>query len=297
MTSLQPHVERIYTRHVDALKNVLNDPRYTGAASLALWLALDELAQLAPAENDAVSLDAEGQLIDINEWLAENAPEHYCQPGNTAETVIAVLDAMDNTIALNAAAFGKLAASYDQLAERLHTNDTDVADLVAATERMTRKLADVEAALEEARSQPNALRVVAVGDLPATIKPNGNGNEYAGMTTAQIVAALAGDAVIAPSDDAKKSTGYRFKGTNAELLEEVKTVLKNLAKTSGATPSKTYYNNVCGKYDLPTGDGVMQRLDMKWSEIVVSAGLEPKKSFGQQKEEAGESRAATFPAA
>jgi hypothetical protein len=295
-------MESIYWRHANAMYALsLGSPNIdVNAARMALWLGLDELAQQPPI---AVPLppaglqDAELQLLQINDWLAENAPEHYCQPGNTAETVITVLDAMDNTIALNAAAFGKLSASYDQLAERLHASDTDVADLVERTERMTNKLADVEAALEEARSHPYTLNVVAATELPVTIKPNGNGNEYVGLTTAQIVAALAGDAVIAPSDDAKKSTGYRFKGTNAELLEEVETVLKNLAKTSGATPSKTYYNNVCGKYDLPTGDGVMQRLGLKWSEIVAHAGLEPKKSFSQQKEEAGESRAATFPAA
>jgi hypothetical protein len=295
------NAEHIYQRHSDALYAVSrgNSLIDVNAARMALWLALDELAQQLPVAvplPPATLQDGELQLLQINDWLVENAPEHYCQPGNTAETVITVLDAMDNTIALNAVAFGKLAASHDQLAERLHISDTDVADLVGTNEKLARKLADVEAALEEARSRPYTLNVVTATELPVTIKANGNGNEYAGLTTAQIVAALSGDAVIAPSDDAKKSTGYRFKGTNAELLEEVKIVIQNLAKTSGATPSRTYYNNVCGKYDLPTGDGVMKRLGLKWSEIVAHAGLEPKKSFGQQKEEAG-AAVARFPAA
>jgi hypothetical protein len=276
------NAEHIYQRHSDAMYAVSrgNSLIDVNAARMALWLALDELAQLLPVAvplPPATLQDGELQLLQINDWLAENAPEHYCQPGNTAETVITVLDAMDNTIALNAAAFGKLAASYDQLAERLHASDTDVADLVERTERMTRKLADLEAALEEANSRPRALNVVAASELPVLVQPNGNGH----------------------ADEETNRLRFRYGGTDAQLLEQTIAVIRQLTdERQGVAPSQKDFDAVSHEHGLPTAGGIAYRLKVSsWGKVVKMAGREPQKSFAQKKEEAGESRAATFPAA
>jgi hypothetical protein len=273
-------MESIYWRHANAMYALSQgSPNIdVNAARMALWLALDELAALTPIAvplPPATLQDAEGQLLQINDWLAENAPEHYCQPGNTAETVIAVLDAMDDTIALNAAAFGKLAASYEELAGRLRASDLDVGDLLDTNERLTRKLADIEAALEEARSQPHTLNVMA--ELPATIQPNGNGHV----------------------DAEPNRLRFRYGGTDAQLLEQTIAVIRQLTdERQGVAPSQKDFDAVSHEHGLPTAGGIAYRLKVSsWGKVVKMAGREPQKSFAQKKEEAGESRAATFPAA
>lgn len=58
-------------------------------------------ASLSPATTDAITVieRLKDQLIRINDWLAEHAPDEYHQPGDTADAIIAVADTLRGQVA------------------------------------------------------------------------------------------------------------------------------------------------------------------------------------------------------
>lgn len=263
MNDLATNTNRIYHRHLKAL-NALLQSADAKAAGAVLYLALDELALLQPS---APTQDAELQLIRLNEWLAENAPNQYQEPGDTADAVISALEALDNSLTLKTGEFNRLATQHTDIANRLQAADEDVVQLQAEVAQKNRRLADIEAALEETNSRPHTLNVVA-----ATPTPNGNGPDYGHMSTPAIVASL--------RHPGKRGT--YFYGTDDQLREAVKALVMQMYGELGRAPSKTEFNGVCSQHNIPTVDAVVHRLGLRWSEIITQCGIEPNKSFAQQ---------------
>lgn len=266
MSTLNPQATRIYQRYMNGIAAVA-DKDVSRVAGLALHLALDELARLMP---DAPTQDAEGQLIRLNDWLAENAPNQYQQPGDTADAVIATLEALDNSLTLKTAEFDRLATQHTEVANRLQAADEDVVQLQAEMAQKSRRIADLLALLEEANSRPTALNVVT-----ASAPTNGNGHDAQQAIMQQRIGML-----MAPRAEGKRGT--YFAGTNEQLLAAVKQLVVTLHGQLGRAPSKTEFNSVCSQRNIPTVDALVHRLGMKWSEIIAAAGLEAQKSFSQR---------------
>lgn len=136
------------------------------AVELALRLALDELAESIPPTpsifTDHRHATDSDQIIRLNDWLAEHAPDTYHDPGDTADATLAVLNYQRTKLAALNADLERLQTDADaeiaDLKAQLAQLDTDNAAMIRRNKELTVELtrARQDAALDNTAAVINA---------------------------------------------------------------------------------------------------------------------------------------------
>ncbi len=157
---------------------------------------------------------------------------------------------------------------------------TKAISLQQVRDELRNRIADLEAALEAA--QTHAATVV----YSATVTHGANGDAPAGVTLTPSPAPLtipAGDDPAAAGHRQRRpETGFRFKGSNEELLARTITAIQTIAQELGRAPITEEYNARCNGMGLPTFDTLRTRLHMTWLQLVLAADLAPAPSDGRR---------------
>lgn len=137
------NTNEIFRRYWSALCAITDDGHGLddGAVRLALHLAINDTSALSLAfdQNLQRMYEADAaQIVRMNDWLAEHAPDFYRMPGDTATAVIAALEAKDEHIRMLIQNSPLVAAQNEaaMLRQQLALEQAEVAHLVGEIETL-----------------------------------------------------------------------------------------------------------------------------------------------------------------
>lgn len=138
-----------YLRHIGKITCENNGLCHIDAIEVAFRLALEELFESIPSTPCTPSIFTDhrhatdsAQIIRLNDWLAEHAPDTYHEPGDTADATLAVLNYQRTKLAALNADLERLQTDVDAELAELKTQLAQLDADNAAMIRRNKELAD-----------------------------------------------------------------------------------------------------------------------------------------------------------
>lgn len=167
--------------------------------------------------------------------------------------------------------------------------EVEAVELRVDRDQLRNRVADLEAALESARNGSATIIYASSvahglnGDAPTNVTTVKSPESLTvPPTPPSEVVSHRGEQPSRKQRIARPETGFRYKGTNAQLLEQTVAAIRTLATELGRSPTSTDWSERCGSFGLPTLETLRSRLDKTWLQLVLAADLAPAPSDGRR---------------